>query len=598
LDLTKQTKILAFMKRHQHHFLLPLFVLLINVSFAQEGSQVYSKGYNHSVESMAPLQDGTWLLLSKYSPLPGAIYADTMTVYHVDSIGNVLKEINLQPPVQYETMTIEFFKALPDGSFAVCYSGGDCDAGGYGYFIEKRDTTGQLHWTRTLPEGYYAFEMAISPDSNILVCTGEINLKLSSTDGHTIWELPFHDGYGYDYLFVPGSENILMVNQIGFSYYRLDSTSGQPEYNLAASEPYTPSQGSIGELFTDGAGTFYAISYYEKKLLRFKDDLQPEVMATFKHLPISYSCGHEGVYTLIRRNFNATRLVFVAEDGDTTLVHQFPDTGIRQSHIYYQPNGFALAGGYGSGPHYTEYPGLTYAGRSQAWFRFYPDYNLDSIIQTPDILISRIVQRDEIQYTSFWSPGPFPANLHHFSGGDFEMLVTNGGNLPVHTFWLNIAFGPNINTWWCPPSSAHQIKFNIAPLMPGDSIWVDFGDIQASSQEEIPDAFCFWTSAPNYFPDFVPTNDVYCKERTVSVGKVVEEKITLYPNPVADELYINWPSENEGSADWYIADMLGQIVLKGHNSDLNADPIPVSGLAPGVYIFNAASFSEKIIVSH
>ena len=585
------------MKHLRYQILLPIIVLMANVAFSQEGNQVFSKGYNHSVERMAPLQDGTWLLLSKYSPLPGAIYVDTMTVYHVDSTGKLLKEINLQPPVQYETMTIESFLALPDGSFAVCYSGGDCDAGGYGFYLEKRDTTGQLHWTRTLPEGYYYYEMGISPDSNILFCTGETNLKLSSADGHTIWEKTFNDGYGYDYLFVPGSEDMLMVDQIGFRYYRLDSSGGNAEYTLTTSEPYSPSQGSIGELFTDGEGTFYAISYYEKKLLWFKDDLQAEALATFKNLPISYSCGHGGVYALIRKNFNATRLVFVAADGDTTLVHQFPDTGIRPILVNAQGNGFALAGGYCSGPDYPEYPEYTFAGRSQAWFRFYPNYQLDSIIQTPELHISRIIQHDEIHYTSFWSPGPFPAELYHFSGGNFEILVTNGGNLPVHTFWLNIAFGPNVNTWWCPPSSAHQIKYTIASLMPGDSTWVDFGDIQAVSQEEIPDAFCFWTSAPNYFPDFVPTNDVYCKERVVSVGEVIEEKISLYPNPVSDELYIRWPSENAISADWYITDLFGRIILKGHTSDLNVDPIHMTSLTPGVYVFNVASFSEKIIVS-
>ena len=578
------------------HFILIFWFYQAN---AQQGREIFSKGYNSTPAEIERYEDGTWLFITLHSQIPGEIYQDTFTVYHTDSTGRILRSFELTPPRNFENFVIEDLVALPGERFVAVYSGGDCDAGGYGYYAESRDTSGQLLWLTQLPKGYAFQAIGIGIDSNILISFDAFVIKYSASDGSILWEAEHNDTYTYDVIIVPGTEDILLVDHTGLKYFRQDTVSGEITYHLQAFKPLEVSQGIIGELLADGDSLFYAYKYAEKKILRFKQDLQPTVFATLTKQLRDMESGNNGVYSIIQENLTSYKLYFIDSSGNQLLLKHFKDSVLRPIKLLHQPDGIGLIGSYGSGPELPLLPGYKYVSRSQAWFNYFPKNEFDEPSDSIDLAITNILQQDSIYYETYWSPGPFPAYLSDFEGGNFRIEITNHGRKTVRSCWMNIAFGANENTWFCPPVSVKQLFLDNLELLPGGSTWVEFGDIYAYSQAEVPDQYCFWTSAPNHFPDDFPDNDAFCLDRIVAVHEIYEDLFSLFPNPADETLYVEWKEDYAAHQPWVISDLYGRLLLRGQRiaSD-GIETISLHNVPSGLYTFHSGPFSNMIFVQH
>ncbi len=566
---------------------------------AQQGMEIYSKGYNSTPWEIERYGDGTWLFITTHAEMPGSIYSDTMTVYHADSTGRILRSINLTPPRNFENFAIEDLLALPGGSFIAIYSGGDCDAGGYGYYVEARDTTGQLLWLSDLTKGYTFQAVGIGIDSQILISADNFVTKYSAVDGSILWQAEHNDTYTNNLLIVPGTEDILLVDHTGLKYFKQDTIAGEIAYHLETFTPLTASQGSIGILLAEGDSLFYAYTYLERKLFKFKKDLQPTLFATVPKNPQEMVAGNKGVYTIIFENHNSTKLYFIDSTGNQLLLNQFKDSGLRPQKLLSHRNGAGLIGSYGSGPELPFLPGYNFLSRGQAWFKYSPQYDFDNPADSVDLAITEILQQDSIHYVTFWSDGPTPAYLHNFEGGNFKVEITNHGNVVATSVWVNIAFGENLNTWFCPPTSVKQVFVDHLEVLPGSSVWIEFGDIFAYSQAQVPDQYCFWTSGPNHLPDYFPANDAHCIDRIVAVPEIQYNFFSVSPNPADGVLLVEWKEDFTSNPSWTIADVFGRVMLRGHSIP-SAGPLSIGlmDLPSGVYIFSSGSLSKIIAVQH
>jgi len=69
-------------------------------------------------------------------------------------------------------------------------------------------------------------------------------------------------------------------------------------------------------------------------------------------------------------------------------------------------------------------------------------------------------------------------------------------------------------------------------------------------------------------------------------------KITSYPNPTTDVIYINFSKENLSQANIIIRDITGKVVLKESEASLNSNPIykiQTSFLSSGIYLLQVDS---------
>ena len=122
----------------------------------------------------------------------------------------------------------------------------------------------------------------------------------------------------------------------------------------------------------------------------------------------------------------------------------------------------------------------------------------------------------------------------------------------------------------------------------------DFGDFIGTSMEEhpvydymIPGTYTVTLIASN---DCGSTTVSYTIEVTVGMDEISETKVTIYPNPVQNDLFVNI----EESGNYRISDIKGSILLSGNlTSDQNR--IDISNLENGVYFIRINSEKESIV---
>lgn len=80
---------------------------------------------------------------------------------------------------------------------------------------------------------------------------------------------------------------------------------------------------------------------------------------------------------------------------------------------------------------------------------------------------------------------------------------------------------------------------------------------------------------------------------TAVQNQLSESELSIFPNPVQDQLYVNLPAHLGGNASIQVLNSLGQVVYSNQNRSL--ETIPVSNLKSGVYVLSvkAKGFSEN-----
>jgi hypothetical protein len=107
----------------------------------------------------------------------------------------------------------------------------------------------------------------------------------------------------------------------------------------------------------------------------------------------------------------------------------------------------------------------------------------------------------------------------------------------------------------------------------------------------------YFNPCEGYTSPIVRSNRI--KALGVSDQEEVNGKISLYPNPVKDELNIRIHLEEDEVAEWTLQNIKGQLIQSG--SLKNNNPIDLSHLSQGVYFIqlkvnNQLVKTDKLIV--
>jgi hypothetical protein len=196
---------------------------------------------------------------------------------------------------------------------------------------------------------------------------------------------------------------------------------------------------------------------------------------------------------------------------------------------------------------------------------------------------------------NYFSQGYF----YNISGGGFKVKLTNSGQSVIDQVNVNVAFRQNNFVGFCFTHSTEQKRFSNLNLPPGESMWLDFGDIQARGQVAVPAEICFWTSSPNDQPDADSEDDFACitSSYTVAVKEPDFPQASLSPNPANAFVDISFSKKMEGEK-WQLFDAIGRLLQFGDSPEGQVFRLETKHLANGVYLIRFESTMLKLVVQH
>jgi hypothetical protein len=375
-------------------------------------------------------------------------------------------------------------------------------------------------------------------DQRLFVQKGYHVLELDWNTGDTLWQYQYASEYLTGKLFIPGTANFIVHGNDQLFLYEMDTT-GTLIYNLKATIPfdtyaYDFRATNRGVFYTRNGGQF-------PKLYRIAMNLSAIKEFNVTKYPQDYTPTEDGVVMLVRQPNSTFDLILKDSNGQDSIIFSNPNIELMPYYIKSNSRGISVTGQYTAGPRNAS---ATYS--TQGWLRYYPAYSLIQHQQQFSVSITDLHQRTAVDVDStFYDYPSFMGWLHDFSGGDFEMEVTNTGDQPVDSFWINTRFQNAWFIWFCGLDMCKNILYQ-NHLDPGESVWVDFGDIYAINQYSLPAQFCFWTSGPNSRPDDLPADDTKCVDRIVAINDPPKPLFTIYPQPASGEIIIsNIPDIND-----------------------------------------------------
>lgn len=573
--------------------------------YSQNVESVFSQGYSTDVQQIARLANGTWVLGVLDVPASVIGFEDIPFLRFYDSIGVFTYEILLLEEPVYEKYSITGLAASPSGGWVVEYGGSDCDiSGNYRDFIELFDSNGQILWRDSIdnpgldPRFYFTddgklitlrvqyFESDIGVEVRDLV-TGQIEELLTfEHPSTTLFEL------------VPGTKNIIVADREGLYYYTYFTHGSDSWYQQTASNVLDIGNGGLSKLRQDYSGWYFTFRTDTKAILRFDTNLE------YTSLPVGadikdFTPVGDNIAVLETTNDARYSVTILDSLGHPLRSVSSDMSGIRPDLIVGEGQYIGLAGTYGSGTENAAYHDAPYAGRKQAWFRLmHTSDTTDNPVQT-SASVTGIIRNTEIERDSFWSEGPILTGyLHNFEGGDFMVEITNNGTLPLESLWMNTRFQLAINFYFCAPIVSETRLFDGLNIQPGESTWINFGDISAFNQKEFPQEICFWTSGPNGNPDYKPEDDFWCTEKVVGVKEHELPALQVYPIPATEWVTIELPDQIPVPEKLEIYDLSGfPLMTEKIPSGSKSLKVDMSYLHSGMYLLRLGNYSEKILVA-
>jgi hypothetical protein len=567
-----------------------LFFFLVTVTAikAQNREVVVTRGFENLALTPTPLPGNQWVFSTLSSPASGAIYQDTITLWVTDSLGRPVTHMTVQPPITFERMIIENVWALLDTSIIILYGGGDCDACCYGWFMEKWNRDGSFAWRFPLPD-YVEHPFAVSSVSpaQLYILNGYMVYTVNAATGQIIGEIQFTTNYPSEALFMHGTADIMVFDHDSIAYYQLDAFDSIG-YHQITRKHFT------NHLFDKQAspdGFVYAGWYLEAKLIRIDTDLNFKTVAYPYNTLWDFYPTNLGVISLLR-NIDVFQLQFFDTLGQLKKIFPIKHPELQPYTIAGTDTHFAITGTYTPGE-----SGNSTGPAAESWFRIYDVDSLSDHQMIYSVAITDIQQRTPIEHDSTFVDYPnFVGYLDNIYGGDFAMQVKNTGNQPIQSFRLNAKFQNDWYYWWCGLDMVKNKQYYIS-LEPGESAWVDFGNIEAINQSSIPDQFRFWTSAPDDRPDDLPEDDTRYINWFVPLDDPTNNSISLYPNPATDEISITGISTIRGITESSIIGIDGKnwllenIVVQDKNYTINTSHLPA-----GMYILKIAELTAPLII--
>ena len=539
--------------------------------------------------------NGNWVILGLDSEMPGSVGRDSITIHLLNTQVDLLSQIPVQPPRNFESFELKNVLITSDSTFAIAYAGGDCDACCYMSYLDGYSINGELIWRHEIDEyadlGRTCF---VNDEKNISILYPKSLTTYSGATGEELSSYTVVEDYPDGVIKVPGVDEMIVLAYPNVRVLRFNATID--EYEIILEIP-SAEIGNYLEAHWQGQDYFYALDY-PTSIVRVYRDLRIETIATFEGFLTDFTVKDDTIYILDEENYNQYNIIRLDTTGQKLDTFVSAGDGLRPTSIHYSENGLLLAGSYDSGPNNDWLPAIHHADRKQLFTTFFPGFVLQQNTDSVSLKVVGIDRNTDLQIDTYYSGGPdIMGDLHDFEGGNFQIEVENDGHEPVSSFWLNTVFDFATNYWFCAPKVSNQRHLTInPPLQPGQKRWVTFGDVHAFNQSHLPSEFCFWTSGPNDKPDDEPDTDVFCIEGIVSTEEPTSVAFSLLPNPAFDQVQITvdqYPFE----VPIRIFNTLGTTVknetIPMGEKSWNVD---VSNLPAGMYYVRVGTFAQPLVI--
>ncbi len=587
----------------KHLLLLLAFGLLQLSSFAQIHDRSYGFGFETQASVIKPAGNNRWVVLGHTDPDLDWFFKDSIFLMLLRHDGSIEMKVTLDVLPSEVSRPVDLLP-LPDGGFAVLTSSSGCDVFGTPNMLQKIRPDGSKAWVFA-PDGIFSELMEslyLASDGNIMGRTYNQMLKISAATGEILENTPIAiNNQSFDEIaFLPGKEDFMAVGTPDFQYWKKTSTPAGPQYQMSKSADY-PDVFHTG-LARSPEGWFYtttgSITNTDKWLARINAALDYETLTPIKSVQ-KIQPATDGLY-LLEYDYSTEKSSLRKTDwlGQTLSQLTIADARLKPQSIAVRGDSIALAG--------EEYYGASklfgYWEASYCWVRTFQGMAPTALGPVYNAAITAVEQQSSIDTVSHFGSGfGWSGRVYSLQGGNFRLQITNKGNTILQRVFANIRFGQYRYSSICYTYPTYQRLYEGLNLLPGESAWVDFGNVGAQGQLPLPTQLCFWTAAPDERPDQDHADDHFCHAAnfTSSITDPERRAIKISPNPASDLLDISAPNGFSSDGYWQLFDFTGKNTVEGTwLSGQTSATLSVAHLPNGLYTLLVGQISFKIVVQH
>lgn len=577
-------------------FTLSLFALCGLPLAAQTHDHALGFGYSTSPNVVCALADGRFMAAGTGLKTPGDLFTDTVFAVVYGADGQIDLRLKVPAPAAEIRRVIDAVPT-PDGGFVLSVNSTLCDVVNDQISIFSYAPDGTIRWSKSGTWGFLSGQMALAPDGAVLHLLYDKILAFDYLTGDTLWQLALDDQVSiYDMAFIPGTEDFAAVGYPHLQFWRHTGAPGSHEYVLDHSD-ILPPYAYVQKMLSRADGN-YTYDVVQNRFVRF-DQTGYEVLST---LPASadFEQAADGFWFIGRRNLHTVLLKtnLLGQPVDSIIVS---DPWLNGTNIALSVNTASIAGQSGSGPQSDIGNSQTWPGyqANHLWLRTFQLDNPVASNNESNASLKAVEQLSPVHAEAIPIDFPPISTLYNLSGGEFLVQVTNTGNTLLNQVDVLISFENNQFYDICFMKPAMRQHYDNLGLAPGQSTWLDFGDIEAGGQSSIPTEFCFWTAAPNEMPDMDHGDDAFCKTIALDIPPVdARFAIKVFPNPAGREGFtVELPEQISGPMDYQLFDGLGQMVRSGSFSTGQAlATVSTDCLPPGLYVLCTGKWRTKVVL--
>ncbi len=587
-----------------NNYLTRLVFLLISFQNieAQTVEHSLSAGFVTTADIIKPFDDDKWLLAGRGEPEPGAYFHDRLFVAVIGFDGQIYLRKNLILPSE-EVHFLHDVLALPDGGILASFESTLCDVGGYMITVQRLSAQGNIMWSKSgtfsiggdrPPEHWF-----LAPDGNLLGAGFDKIWKVAPNSGDILWKADLQGASGgmvspFEFLPQVGTEDFYAIGNPDFQVWKRAGDSLAPIYVL---EKSVELPGYRNRLTPSPLGGFYCVQHFPNDQIEWiNPNLEIKVLpiTVASELIAGMTASSAGFYLAESPDNFSNRLRRFDLQGQNPVDLPAPSKWFGPQLLLAHNGQLAIAGTNKTG---KEFLGDDILQGTAAWLRGFPEASPSPVAPTLDVAVTEIKQLHPIKSDPFQiSPTMY---VYDLMGGDFQVKISNLGDIPINQVCLNTVFSHNLYYDVCFNISAKQKQFYNLNLVPGASLWLDFGDIGAYGQGSAPTEICFWTSSPDEQPDAIHENDRACHPASYTTGvqEHDNQQIALSPNPANDMLDISF-SENIGGEKWQIFDATGRLEGMGFCPKGQTMRLETGHLSNGFYLIQVGNSVVKFVVQH
>lgn len=560
--------------------------------YAQEQRHEFSYFFHNIPKFVRRFDDGRTLIFfeGESARKPNGVY---FVVLKNDGTVDIQRNLNF-PQNGTEPTSITDVQVCADSGFIVSVALGGCDYGPTKRSIQKFDKSYDYAWGKV----GHALQMPVTfvkdTDENLIGVGITALVKYNYKDGAVIWKRDmvntgwlFYNDVGYDRI-----NNKLLSIGADISVWSYQ----------AAAQKYVVSKKFVSPVDISFVRNIFPLQpdkwlAWTAKGIYFIDVGNTTVTHWKPDSGILYDFAMDGTqkaYALVEQDSSA-RLLHLQLNG-SILDTLWESTDSLKSFRCFWTNGNdkVLAGIRGSG---DDRELVSVFGRKER-YNATGAYVLHTTAQTKfnthsSNLAIRAIRQNNLLDTLIFAQ--YTDTIYNTKGGNFDLLIQNLGTDTVLNFSAHTSFNPFRGI--CLGRNTQHKRFNGLKLIPGDSVWVNFGDISVFGQDSLFNSICFWTSSPNNRPDIFPENDLYCHNaRYNNKPDFIPKHISIQPNPASEFLEIVGPGK---PVSFQVYDYTGHLLLQdvipagAYNHRIN-----VSLWRAGMYYFAFDNQYRSFIIMH